>query len=104
MSRHKQKKNPGAVATEPGASLAAPSRHPSKVESQDASAELLTALALGGIAILRPWKDGMAFPAVNDYYLWVQAALFALVAARMLVRREALRFPLLVTLRPHTWG
>lgn len=98
MSRRKQKKNPGAVATEPGASLAAPSRHPSKAESQDASAELLTALALGGIAILRPWKDGMAFPAVNDYYLWVQAALFALVAARMLVRREALRFPLLVTL------
>ena len=45
MSRRKQKKNPGAVATEPGASLAAPSRHPSKAESQDASAELLTALA-----------------------------------------------------------
>ena len=40
----------------------------------------------------------MTFPSVNNYYLWAQAALFALVGARMLVRRERLRFPLLVWL------
>ena len=61
-------------------------------------AELAVALALAGIALLRPWYDGMSLPASNTYFLWVQGLLFALVAARMLVRGEALRFPVLVGL------
>ncbi|MFO7974037.1 MAG: O-antigen ligase family protein, partial [Candidatus Hydrogenedentota bacterium] len=61
-------------------------------------AELITALVLGGLALLRPWHDGMALPAINDYYIWAQVVLFALVSARLLVRGEPLRSPLLITL------
>lgn len=58
----------------------------------------MTALVLGGLALLRPWYDGTTLPLINDYFIWVQAGLFALVSARLLVRREPLRFPLLITL------
>lgn len=98
MNQRRRKTRRTATTSEAVAAKVGASPPPSRTEQQDAVAELLTALVLGCIAMLRPWRDGMAFPAINDYYLWVQAALFALVAARMLVRREALRFPLLVIL------
>ena len=98
MSRRKHRENRAADEPEPASAPGGPAVSPSRQEQQDELAEWLTALVLGGIALLRPWQDGMTFPSVNNYYLWAQAALFALVGARMLVRRERLRFPLLVWL------
>jgi len=98
VSRRKHRENRAADEPEPASAPGGPAVSPSRQEQQDELAEWLTALVLGGIALLRPWQDGMTFPSVNNYYLWAQAALFALVGARMLVRRERLRFPLLVWL------
>ncbi len=98
MRKQRQRKDRAAGTSERPAAPSEPTAPASRHEHPDDLAELLTALVLGGIALLRPWQDGMTFPSINNYYLWVQAGLFALVSARMLVRREVLRFPLLVAL------
>ncbi|HOF39167.1 MAG TPA: O-antigen ligase family protein [Candidatus Hydrogenedentes bacterium] len=98
MRQRRQQNKRAAHTSESPSALSGPAVTPSRHDPPDELAELLTALVLGGIALLRPWQDGMTFPSINNYYLWIQAGLFALVSARMLVRREALRFPLLTAL------
>ena len=49
------------------------------------------ALGLAVLILIRPWLDGITYPTDNFYFVWGLALLFALWAARMLLRGEAIR-------------
>ena len=71
---------------------------PEEAAPPDSASELFAALVLGVVAYLRPEYDGMAMSAYNTYFLWGGLLLFALVAARLTLRGEGLRFGGLVAL------
>ena len=50
------------------------------------------ALGLAALTFLRPWLDGITFPTDNFYFAWGIFLLFAIWAARMLLRGEPMRF------------
>lgn len=56
------------------------------------------ALGLVLLVFLRPWRDGLTFPSFNAYYIWIVMIIGALWFARMLVRGEAVRFPVPIAL------
>ncbi len=55
--------------------------------------EIVLALGLGGLIFVRPWVDGLTYPEKNTYFVGVVTVLFALWSARMLFRKEELRYP-----------
>lgn len=56
--------------------------------------EVVLALGLGGLIFVRPWVDGLTYPEKNTYFVWLVSGLFALWSARLLFRKEDLRYPI----------
>ncbi|MDK1020950.1 MAG: O-antigen ligase family protein, partial [Candidatus Hydrogenedentes bacterium] len=51
------------------------------------------AIGLAIFALLRPWRDGLTFPPFNIYFIAFILLIAALWGARMLLRNEAIRYP-----------